>query len=96
MIKFDEWRCYLNKGEYPNKRIALELIEIGTGDPIAVATVNIPDQRMDSDEVAIKDYSENEGMLKALVNAQIIKLPHRYIDQGFVTIPVCKLITPTQ
>lgn len=42
-------------------------------------------------ELAIKDYSENEGMLEALIYHGYIKPPHRYIRSGYVDIPICKL-----
>jgi hypothetical protein len=31
------------------------------------------------DEVAIKDFAENEGALKALLKAQVVHEPHRFI-----------------
>lgn len=46
---------------------------------------------LEPDEVAIKDYSENVGMLKALLAAEIITQPHRYIQSGFVSFPVCRI-----
>jgi hypothetical protein len=34
---------------------------------------------LEDDEIAIKDFAENKGVLKALLEAQIIQEPHRYI-----------------
>jgi hypothetical protein len=34
---------------------------------------------LDNDEMAIKDFAENEGALKALLKAQIVHEPHRFI-----------------
>jgi hypothetical protein len=34
---------------------------------------------LDYDEIAIKDFAENEGALKALLKAQIVHEPHRFI-----------------
>lgn len=48
------------------------------GEPVATATVNIPEIQVADDEVLIKDYSENEGMLDALIQAEIIN-PEVYI-----------------
>jgi hypothetical protein len=42
-------------------------------------------------EVAIKNYSENTGMLAFLVENEIVEPPHREINNGFIIIPVCKL-----
>lgn len=41
-----------------------------------------------ADEIAIKDYSENEGMLEELIRHGVITSPHRCC-QGF---PVVKLV----
>ena len=41
---------------------------------------------------AIKDYSENEGILKALIKQSISSEPVKYITSGFVSIPVVKII----
>lgn len=58
--------------------------------PMATCTVYLPG--LAPEEVAIKDYSENRGMLDALLAANIITKPHRWISSGYVTIPVCYLI----
>jgi hypothetical protein len=34
---------------------------------------------LQDDEIAIKDFAESKGALKALVEAQIVQEPHRYI-----------------
>ena len=78
-----------------NNRVGLQLVEVHPtgGDPVvAIATVNIPEIPLESDEVIIKDYSENEGMLKALLTAGIVAEPHRFVGSGFVTMPVCRLL----
>ena len=41
---------------------------------------------------AIKDYSENEGVLEALISQGIITGPVRYISSGYVSIPVVKVV----
>jgi hypothetical protein len=46
------------------------------------------------DEVAIKDWGENEGMLEALVTARVVQPPHRWIGSGYVEIPVCRWFVP--
>lgn len=56
---------------------------------MAKATVNVP-VPMEPDEVAIKDCSENVGMLKALVNADVVAPPHRYVKSHFVVFPICR------
>ena len=58
--------------------------------PIAVATTWIPG--LAKDEVAIKDYSENEGVEKTLRHANIIgQIPLRTVKSGFVNVNIYKL-----
>lgn len=91
-LKFKGWNCYLDVATYQHGgRIALQLFEHGTGDYIAVATVNMPDHQLTPSEVAIKNYSENEGVLDLLIEAGVLREPHRYVRNGFVTLPVCHL-----
>lgn len=91
-IKFKEWDCFIEVGTYvQSKRLSLTLFDELTYEPIATCTVNV-DEVLDLDEVAIKNYSENEGMLDSLIKAKIISEPLRYVNSGFVTIPICKLL----
>lgn len=91
-IKFKIWNCVVKFGHYSNKRIAIQLIDAEDGSPIAKATLNDPGQRLKEGEIIIKDYSENEGMAKALYKAGIISEPIKYIWVGHVKTPICKLL----
>lgn len=72
VVKFKEWECVIQYGEYPNKRTALTLNDITTSLPVVVATVNLPDVEVNKHHVLIKNYSENEGVKEALINAGVI------------------------
>lgn len=63
--------------------------DVFPGELIATATVNT--EGIPTDHVAVKDYSENRGVLDALINANIVYSPVTYREQGFVKIPICKL-----
>jgi hypothetical protein len=55
---------------------------------LAIATVNLPDEQLDPNEVFVKDYSENSGMVNTLIRLNIIETePQRFVNSGFVTIP---------
>jgi hypothetical protein len=57
------------------------------GFPFATASVNLID--LPQNQVAIKDWSENEGMVDALIEAGIIEEePIRFLTSGFVMAPV--------
>ena len=86
------WDCVIHKAQYQNKRIALELLDSESDESIAIATVNLPDIPLAHDEVFIKDYSEDEGMLQVLVDASIVEETNEVVSSGFVTIPRCKIL----
>jgi hypothetical protein len=56
------------------------------------ATVNVPTIIIEDDEVIIKDYFENKGIYKALVDAGVISTAISKIDIGYGTSPICKLL----
>jgi len=88
---FKHWDCVIERQTYYNGRTALVLNEKATGERIAVATINVQEEIYDN-EVVIKDYSENEGMLDALISAGIVKDTGKRIKSGFVKAPVCELL----
>ena len=93
MIKFNGVECTLAFAEYENGNTAILLMEGGTR--YAVATLNDPElELLEADQVLIKDYSENEGMVKALQEAGIVQplYPHPVGTFGANTW-VCKLNT---
>ena len=77
-VKFKNWNCIVTKSKYmDNDRIALVLTEEETGEPVATASVNVVEYPMggfsERNFTFIKNYSENEGMLDALIEAGIVK-----------------------
>lgn len=91
-VKFKRWICFLELGIYPNGRKAIELIDAKNGESVLVATINVPEVQINDDEVIIKNYSENEGILEALIKSNVISSPIKTIQTGFITAPICKLI----
>ena len=76
-------------GTYQEGNTYMKLIDCADGFLFAIATVNLPG--LTEGEVAIKNYSENEGVLYFLLENNIVEQPHRWINSGFVNIPVCRL-----
>jgi hypothetical protein len=91
-VKFKQWNCIVDWKRYGNGRPAIKLVDEFDGSPTAVASVNLPEEELGPDEIFIKDHGENEGMAKALALAGIVGEPIRYVQSGFVQIPVCKLL----
>lgn len=87
-VKFSNWLCNVVFAEYRNGGTAIRLVDAVDGMPVATASVWVGGlERVDADEIAIKDYSENEGMLTALIEGGIVHPPHRLLD-GF---PIVRL-----
>ena len=75
---------------YPyGQRMAIRLNSL-IGEPLAVASVNI-EGPIEPREIAIKDYSENEGMLAALIAAGIVEDTGVSVASGYVSIPIARL-----
>lgn len=91
-IQFKEWECHLVYDKYRNQRRAIQLIDVHDRELVATATVNLPHEPLEDNEVAIKDYSENNGMIQVLQSEEIIGEVKRYVRQGFVMIPICELL----
>lgn len=93
LVKFKQWVCRAEINMYQDGNPAIRLIDINKewDNLVAVASTNIPG--LQHNEVAIKDYSENEGMYDALLKAQVVYPCHRYTQSGHVErIPVCVLV----
>jgi hypothetical protein len=84
--------AYMMKRKYSNGRLALEFLDTEDGCPIVMATVNLPDAVIAKDEVAIKNYSENDGILQELIEQGVVSAPIRFEPSGFVDIPICKVL----
>lgn len=89
---------HLYKGQYadPRTAVALQLYSPDPdlpGSPLTpymTASINV--EGTDPDEIGIKDYSENEGLLAVLIHNKIVSQPIRKVRSGFVEIPICKLL----
>jgi len=92
-VQFREWKCEIETGNYSNNRKAITLVEVGTGDPVLTASVNIIDATITSkNHVFIKDYSANSGITVQLIEAGVIEydITNRF-HNGFVEIMEYKL-----
>lgn len=94
-VKFKQWDCVLRKGKYPNGRVALYLEDAETFERIAKCTVNI-EYPIEENQTFIKDYEENEGMLKALLDAGAITQPVGTLNVKYgthdITFPIVEIV----
>ena len=91
-VKFKHWHCYLKFGQYENGRTAIQLKEKATHQPIATATVNVPDFDLPDGLVIIKNWSENKGMTQSLIDAGIINEPVGIVQCGHAAGHICELL----
>jgi hypothetical protein len=88
-VKFNGEELNVKMAKYENGQNAIQLID-QDGMPYMTASVghaiNISD-----DDVIIKDYSENEGIMASLIEAGIIDKPYCEVPSGFVTLYVARL-----
>ena len=88
------WDCNLKvvKAEYKNNnRTSLHLID-KKGIQHLTATVNVPEIDLNEDEILIKNWSGNLGILECLEQAGIIKQLNEQIEVGFTHADKCKLL----
>ena len=76
-VKFMSWECDVKKSNYSvDDSLALELTHPEDG-PIAVASVYLENYPITGeykkDHCWIKTWSENEGILEALVDAEVVE-----------------------
>jgi hypothetical protein len=70
----------------------LDLIDVEDGCP--VTTLNYYFDSLQEGEIAVKDGDGEGSNLRFLYQNNIISSPHRYIQSGYISVPVCKLLLP--
>lgn len=78
--------------QYQNGQPAIQLIDLEDGMPFATASVAMTNIDLNPNEVCIKNWSENEGLMEAMIAANIISEPLYTVPSGFVEVPVCRLL----
>jgi len=78
-------------GKYANGRTRINLIDDSDNEPYCTATTDLPNVLLLDNEVFIKDYSENEGVLDFLTTNNIVIATNKWATSGFVDVQVCTL-----
>lgn len=92
--------CCLEKGSYQHKgrdssaRLSLRVVaansqhnrdmDIVGGEPVTTASINVVSEPLRANEVVIKNYDNNEGLLPVLVSAGLVKRTGRQVPTGMV------------
>ena len=77
-------------GQYANGQTSIQLIDQNGYEFLTASVAH--DIAIGTDQVIIKNYSENEGILEALIQSGIIEKPFMTIPVNFVTLYVSTLI----
>lgn len=98
-FSFQDIDCVAVRSCYRNSMAtALEIVAADTqnnqsmgitaGEPVSRASINIESPALGPDEVAIKTYSENHGLLPVLIAAKIVTLTNTRIGTPYGLLPV--------
>ena len=83
---YSEYTVILTGGSYANGRKAIRILDAEDGIPVMTATVNVPDEHIEPDEVIIKNYSENEGCLPFLITNGVVSPVKRWAGHGMAVV----------
>lgn len=93
--KIHEWNCEIWLGRYWNGDPAIQIYDSADHEPVMTASVCIHPERLDKGEIAIKNWTENEGIQPILHEAGIIsEFPVRlvHLTGSYIEIPVHTLL----
>ena len=86
----DTYNVFLNITAYRNNgRKAIQLIDAEDGCPFMMVTTNLPEENLEDDEIIVKNYSENQGILQFLMQHNLIRGVERWAGRDMA---VCKWI----
>ena len=73
--------------------LAVQLIDEKDGGDYATVSVNVQTASLKEDEFVFKTYSENEGLLEALLAAKVVAVTGRTVEVGMAgPQPICRLV----
>ncbi len=90
-VQYQGWNCQIVFERGKNDRLAIQLkTELGT--LITQATLDLSYVPLQVDEVLVKDFDENEGLLASLVEAEVVEPTEMTIREGKDVLHVCRLL----
>lgn len=88
-----EYPCSVHYSSYAHGgTTAMLLVDAETGEVIVYASVNIEDYPLKDGQILIKNWSENAGVLEALVEAGIVRDTGKVVPTGYVVANLCDLL----
>ena len=96
VVMHDQHFTFARVGRYNNARVCYALVD-ANGEEVYRVSVNVPDVALGKQELLVKDYTENTGMLAALLAAGVVRDTGTRIPSGFVDLPLVELVgTPPE
>lgn len=86
------YQVFIQLGKYRNGQTSVQLIDAEDGQPVATASIAMPELSLEDNQIVVKDYSENEGMLDFLLENSIIEMCSEYVETGYHVSSVVKLL----
>ena len=80
----------LQLGTYPTGNLAVQLV--ADGEDYATLSVNMQDVTLAASEFLFKTYSENDGLLEAMIAAGTVVVI-RIEDTAAGSLPVCQVVS---
>lgn len=90
-IKFRGEKIDLKFFRYNNNKIGALMTHKETNSLWGPATVNLDTAQLKSDEIIVKDYHNNKGLYKSLLEQNIVIASRRDLIIGYETAKICKL-----
>jgi hypothetical protein len=92
-VKFDKtYNTVFAVGQYQNGRVAVQLADAKTSEPIATLTVNIPQTTVSDNEIIVKTWTENEAVARAAFETGLFHDTGKRIQAGFSQAQIWKVI----
>lgn len=89
--RHDQHDVYVERQNYDRGGLRIQLVD-ADGNPFAVASVAVAGVELEPDEIIVKDYSENEGMLEFLVENNIVEETDQLVIVGRATCKIAKVL----
>jgi hypothetical protein len=92
IVNFLNEPCSVRFHRYANRTTAIQLT-CRNGEPMTIATANLPEINTEPEYVVVKDYSENEGVAEALEAAGVVEKVDLYLLPPFASrVWLCRLL----
>lgn len=93
-LSYGSYRLEILEGVYMMGGKALMLRDEYSGEAFSVLSVFIDGVKLQEGEYIIKNYSENEEIVKLLMDRGILVPTGKTVDSSYVSMPICTLHIP--